>query len=226
MNFDEDLSGERNLVLCIECKQEIVNGASLCQHCKSYQDKRRWLQLPNNSLALLTSLISVLALAFPQIYGLFHTPYSDAKLQLPVFDGNTFRVLATNSGDSPAVLVGALIAGKYLPPATKVKLRDEKDAVIPPGAHLLTFDIIPLLDAETSYKGSLEVLTDRISGKGSVSEALRLSIHQANGDIYRQEFNLSSDNLFYLLQANADRCDSIEVPDFVNGCVGGGSEAE
>ena len=137
-------------VLCKQCCSAIPRGALICSHCSSYQDWRSWFSVSSTVLALLTALVSVLGIATPAIINVLHSPKSDAILQTPSLDGTTLRVVAVNRGDASASLIRARIDGDYLAGATKVRLRNDSDAIISPGSKLLTFDIIPLLDERQS----------------------------------------------------------------------------
>mgnify|MGYP006951132225 CR=1 FL=1 len=73
-------------------------------------------------------------------------------------DGTAVRVMIINTGDAPGMFVKAIPESDYLAGATKIKLRDDRSAIIAPGSNLLMFDIMPLLDQNQSYRNSLEML--------------------------------------------------------------------
>lgn len=208
--------------VCAQCRGSIPCGAKLCQHCKSYQDWRRWFSLPTSVLALLTALISVVGLVVPPLKTAFHTPRSDAYLSMPSLDGTTLRVVAVNRGDAPASLVRARIESEYLAGATKVRLRNDADAIILPGAKLLTFDIIPLLDEDQSYSGSLEAMTAVIGRKSLPKTEILFGIAQSLGSLDVLRYPIDNEGIFRLLRENADRCSAIGTPNFTNGCIGNG----
>lgn len=170
-------------------------------------------------LALLTALISVAGLALPPIINLVHTPRSDAFVTAPSLDGTTLRIVVVNRGDAPATFIRAQMVSDYLAPATRVKLRNDADAIIPPGSRLLTFDIIPLLDQRESYQGSMEMMLLMVQKKPAPQTAILFEITQSDGRQHLARFPLNASDLFELLRANASRCSAIKAPDFLNGCV-------
>jgi hypothetical protein len=217
---------DESQMLCKQCCSAIPRGARLCSHCSSYQDWRSWFSVSSTVLALLTALVSVLGIATPAVINVLHSPRSDAILQTPSLDGATLRVVAINRGDAPASLIRARIDGEYLAGATKVRLRNDGDAIISPGSKLLTFDIIPLLDANQSYDGSVEAITAIVSKKPLPVTSVLLGLAQSDGGISVLRFTLTDDDMFGLLRENADRCSSIDKPNLANGCVGYGASAE
>jgi len=142
---------------------------------------------------------------------------------MPALDGTILRVVAVNSGDAPATLAGARMHSNYLAPATKVRLRNDDDAIIPPGSKLLTFDIVPLLDEDTSYRDSLEIMGSIISNKDTPKTDIVIGLQQSDGSLGILTFDIDANDMLNLLRANADRCSAIKEPNFVNGCIGAGS---
>nr|AWM07765.1 hypothetical protein CIT39_15780 [Bradyrhizobium symbiodeficiens] len=214
---------DQSSVRCKQCCNDIPQGALLCSDCGSYQDWRGWFSVSSTVLALLTALLSVLGIVAPVIINALHSPRSDAFLQTPSIDGTTLRVLAVNRGDASASFVYARIDGDYLAGATKVRLRSDADAIISPGSKLLTFDIIPLLDETQSYDGSLEAMTAAVSGKPLPTTSVLLGLAQSDGGVSVLKYTLTNDEIFRLLRDNADRCSSIDKPNFTNGCIGNGA---
>lgn len=208
---------------CIECALTIPQAAKLCSHCDTYQDKRRFLHLSNTTLALLTALVSVLGVAAPAIYKAIHKPTSEAAIVDMAVDGTRLRVTAMNWGDAPAILGSVVVASDYLAPATKIRLRNDEQAVLKPGTNLLAFDVVPLLDEGQSYSGSLDAMTRMLTKQKEESEVL-FETMQSNGtrDIYR--LRLTNSDLFEILRANANRCSAIDKANFENGCIGPGEE--
>lgn len=138
-------------------------------------------------------------------------------------DGTTLRVVSVNRGDAPATFILAQMHSDYLAPATRVKLRNDADAIIPPGSKLLTFDIIPLLDEDESYRNSMEMMMAIVKKKHAPPTVVLFEIEQFDGRKVVAKFPLDEDDLFRLLRANADRCSAIERPDYANGCIGTGT---
>jgi hypothetical protein len=217
---------DQSHVLCKQCCNAIPKGARLCSNCSSYQDWRGWFSVSSTVLALLTALASVLGIATPAVINVLHSPKSDAILQTPSLDGTTLRVVAINRGDAPASLIRARIDGEYLAGATKVRLRNDGDAIISPGSKLLTFDIIPLLDEKQSYDGSLQAMTAVVSGKPLPATSVLLGLAQSDGSVSVLTFTLTDEDMFRLLRGNSDRCSGVDKPDFTNGCIGNGAPAE
>lgn len=212
--------------LCKQCKSPIPSGARICSKCNSYQDWRSVIPLSSTALALLTALVSVIGIAAPSVYKLFHTPRSEAELVMPSVDGTTLRVVALNRGDAPASLIRAWVDSEYLAAATKVRLRSDSDAIIPPGSKLLTFDVIPLLDEDDSYRSSLEMLNLVNRNEDAPRTEIRFHIFQSDGRYSIQSISLNSGQLFALLRSNSDRCSAIREINFENGCIGRGTPPE
>lgn len=207
---------------CKQCGEPIPTGARLCSHCHSYQDWRGWLPISPIVLALLTALVSLLPNAVSAIKTAICTPKSQATLKFAALDGTTLRVLAINKGDAPAALIHAGIKGEYLAGATKVRLRDDADAIIPPGSRLLTFKIIPLLDEDQFYSRSIEAMQAVYSKKPLPPTLVVISIAQSDGRTSMLSVPISDEEMFQLLRDNADRCSAIDNPNFSNGCIGSG----
>jgi hypothetical protein len=182
--------------------------------------------LSNITLALLTALISVLGVAGPSIYKLVHKPRSDAYLVNLAVDGTRIRVTAINWGDAPAVLGEAFVDSEYLAPATKVRLRSDGAALLPPGTSLISFDVIPLLDEGQSYAASLDAMTRMLAQKKKVEEVskIRFRVMQSDGVEQINDLRLTDSDLFQVFRANADRCSGVAKPNFDNGCIGPGDE--
>ncbi|MBV7489597.1 hypothetical protein [Pseudomonas sp. PDM30] len=212
--------------LCKQCRNPIPSSARICSKCNSYQDWRSFVPFSTTALALLTALISVMGIAAPALHKLVHTPHSQAALTMPSVDGTTLRVIAVNSGDAPASLIRAWVDSDYLAAATKVRLRNDADAIIQPGNKLLTFDVVPLLDEDDSYRSSLEMLSYIIQKKPGPRTEVRFHILQSDGRFAIQAVPLDAGELFALLRANADRCSAIATINFENGCIGRGTPPE
>ncbi|WP_177344608.1 hypothetical protein [Pseudomonas sp. PA1(2017)] len=211
---------------CKQCRQEIPADALICANCNSYQDWRSFIPFSNTALALLTALISVAGIAIPSVYNLVHKPRSDAYLSMPSVDGTTLRVVALNNGDAPASIIKAWVDSEYLAAATKIRLRNDEDAIIHPGSQLLTFDVIPLLDEDDSYRGSIEMLSYYMRNEPPPRTEIRFHVLQSDGRFQIQAINLDAGKLFNLLRANADRCSAITSINFENGCIGRGTPPE
>ena len=212
--------------LCKQCKSEIPSGARICAKCNSYQDWRSVIPFSNTALALLTALVSVIGIATPAVYSVVHKPRSEAVLTMPSVDGTTLRVVAINRGDAPASLIKAWVDSEYLAAATKVRLRNDSDAIIHPGSQLLTFDIVPLLDEDDSYRSSLEMLTYITQNKEAPRTEIRFHVFQSDGRFVVQAISLDAGQLFSLLRSNADRCSAVKEINFENGCIGRGTPPE
>ncbi|HET9639508.1 MAG TPA: hypothetical protein VFP12_09905 [Allosphingosinicella sp.] len=213
--------------LCKQCRNSIAAGAKICATCNSYQDWRSVVPISNTALALLTALVSTSAIAAPALYKFVHTPRSEATLSMPAIDGTTLRVVALNQGDAPASVIKAWVSSEYLAGATKVRLRNDNDAILRPGSQLLTFDIVPLLDEGDSYRSSMEMIHYIIKKEPAPETEIRFHLLQSDGRVDVQAMSLDAEDLFRLLRANADRCSAIKEINFDNGCVGRGlSEKE
>lgn len=88
---------------CRVCKEEIMDGASRCIHCGSYQDYRRYFKISSSVLALLIALISVITWATPVLKDALKP--TDAKLEFyfigPMPSGH-IMITVTNKGTEPA----------------------------------------------------------------------------------------------------------------------------
>ena len=209
--------------LCRQCKNLIPQQARLCSHCNSYQDWRSWFWVSNTTLALLTALVSVISIIAPTFYKYFHTPQSKAVLTAPSLDGTTLRIIAVNRGDASASLTAARVSSEYLAPATKVRFRNDSDAIIPPGSKLITFDVIPLMNEDESYKKSIDIIGVVISKKPNPPTEIIFRLQQSNGEFSFHGFQIKDEDMFRLLRSNADRCSSIKEANFENGCIGSGA---
>ncbi|WP_187329595.1 hypothetical protein [Advenella mimigardefordensis] len=145
---------------------------------------------------------------------------------MPSVDGTTLRIVAINRGDASASLIKAWVDSEYLAAATKVQLRNDSDAIIHPGSQLITFDIVPLLDEDDSYRSSLEMLNFVIQNKEPPRTEIRFHIFQSDGRFVVQGISLDAEQLFSLLRSNADRCSAVTVVNFENGCIGRGTPPE
>jgi hypothetical protein len=211
---------------CKQCRHAIPAGALICATCNSYQNWRSLIPFSNTALALLTALVSTTAISAPALYKLVHTPRSEATLTMPSVDGTTLRVVAINEGDAPASIIKAWVSSDYLAGATKIRLRNDSDAILPPGSKLLKFDIVPLLDEDDSYRSSMEMIGYIIENKPAPRTEIRFHIRQSDGRFAVQAMSLDAGDLFTLLRANADRCSSIKEVSFDNGCIGRGMPPE
>jgi hypothetical protein len=107
---DVGVDGEKSAPapLCPECKQPVLEGATICAGCKSYLDWRRFLVFGQTTLALLVALIAVLTAFIPVLRDVL-TP-KDSNLSFN-YQGPTsfgFEVLISNTGIRPAVLHNAV----------------------------------------------------------------------------------------------------------------------
>lgn len=195
----------------------------MCATCNSYQDWRSFVPFSNTALALLTALVSTTAIAAPAIYKLIHTPRSEASLSMPSVDGTALRVVGLNRGDAPASVIKAWIDSDYLAAATKVRLRNDADAILNPGSKMLTFDIVPLLDEDDSFRSSMEMMHFITTKTPPPKTEIRFHIRQSDGRFIVQAVPLDAEDLFGLLRANADRCSAIKEITFENGCIGRGT---
>jgi hypothetical protein len=222
--MESEASEQKNF--CRECMTEIPNLARVCAICNSYQDWRRFVPFSNTAMALLTALVSVIGLATPAVYKVIHTPHSDAYLTMPSIDGTTLRIVAVNQGDAPASLVRAWVDSDYLAAATKIRLRNDSDAILPPGSRLISFDIIPLLDEDDSYRSSLEMLALIYKDKPAPRTEIHFKVFQSDGRYAIQAVSLDAGELFHLLRNNSDRCSAVKEINFENGCIGRGTPPE
>ena len=208
---------------CRQCRHSMPAGATICATCKSYQDWRSIIPFSNTALALLTALVSTTALAFPVIQKAIHTPTSQATLTMPSLDGTTLRIIALNRGDAPAAITHVWVDSDYLAAATKVRFRDDAEAILKPGSQLLTFDILPLLDEDDSYRSSMEMLSHVVQHERAPRTEIRFDVQQSDGRFAIQAVKLDAGDLFSLLRANADRCSAMSELNFENGCIGRGT---
>lgn len=211
---------------CRQCKLPIPNGAKICTHCQSYQDWRRWFSVSTTVLALLTALISVLSFTLPGFIRLVHSPVSELASPIISIEGLTVRVLVNNTGDAPGFFVRAVTKSDYLAGATKVRLREDQKAVIVPGANLLTFDVVPLLTQEESYRNSVDMIELIIQNKEVSKTEIVFQFGESDGGMRMARLDLDAQRLFELMRANSDRCSAVKEPDFYNGCIGPGATPE
>ncbi len=214
---------EEQTTNCTQCCLPIPKKATICTHCQSHQDWRGFFSISNTVLALLTALVSVLAVAIPPLYNSMHTPKSNMADPMISLDGTTVRVLINNRGDASGVFVRADVRSDYLAGATKVRLREDQRAVIAPGTNLLMFDVVPLLTKEDSYRNSIEMIELLIQEKEAPKTEIIFQFGDSDGATKVARLSLDANNLFELMRANSDRCSAVPAPDFYNGCIGPGA---
>lgn len=90
---------------CIVCKNQINDGATKCVHCDEYQNFRRYLKFPQNVLALLIALISVITVLIP-ILRSGHRPISEDQVSFSwLFAGrHSMTILMHNESDEDAFI--------------------------------------------------------------------------------------------------------------------------
>lgn len=83
---------------CVECKLEIPAEATICTHCDSYQDWRRFFAVGDMTLTSIIALFSVLGIAIPIIMDAIRP--KSAILHFEVFQGvdRTITLLVSNTG--------------------------------------------------------------------------------------------------------------------------------
>lgn len=225
----KDTQSDEVKATCRHCKHPIPRDARICSICNSYQDWRGSLPITSTALAVLTALISVISIAVPSAIKAFHHSQSAAYLTMPTFDGTALHIIAVNKGDAPAALIPAHIESDLLAGATKVRVRNDGAAYIPPGTQQITFDIIPLLSGDQAYKASLDVMANLVPDKAGKTQSNKvlghvvLGVMQSNGNYAVSKIPISTSDMFKLLRDSADRCDSEKDPSFINGCIGNGS---
>ncbi|MBZ9683240.1 hypothetical protein LB531_21520 [Mesorhizobium sp. CO1-1-2] len=213
---------KQRMMNCEQCRLAIPEGASVCTHCQSYQDWRRWFSVSSTVLALLTALISVLSFAVPSFVNLLHRAHSDLAAPMITLEGTTVRLLVVNNGDASGVFVRAFTESEYLADATKIRLRDDQKAVVTPGTNLLMFDVVPLLNQEQSYNNSVEMIQLGLEHKEAPKTDIVFVFGDSDGQLRVSRLALDANLLFELMRANSDRCSAIKDPDFYNGCIGPG----
>lgn len=138
-------------------------------------------------------------------------------------DGTTIRAMVTNKGDAAGMFVQAFVQSEYLAPATKIRLRDDKNASIIPGSNILVFDIIPLLTSDESYSNSVHMLELMESKQSPPKTDIIFQFGESDGTLKYTTYTLDLDQLFLLMRANFGRCSAVSRPDFENGCIGPGA---
>lgn len=148
---------------------------------------------------------------------------------MPSFDGTTLHMIAVNRGDAPAALLPAHVESDILAGATKVRLRNDGAAYIPPGTQQVTFDVVPPLSGGQAYKASLDVMSNLLpnnEGKENgdkIVGTVILGVMQSDGNYAVDKVPINVDEMFSLLRDDADRCQSEKHSSFENGCIGNGS---
>lgn len=208
-------------VSCVACKLLIPEGASVCTHCQSHQGLLRFIPISDTALALIIALFSTVSTSVIALHNTFHTPTSEAFISSTEVDGTTLRLIAVNTGDAPAVISEAWIKNRYLAPATRIKLRDDHEAIIPPGSKIIILDVVPLLDEVTSHKISLKAFEYQVGGIDP-DATLTFKVTQSDGSFHIQSRPMTIDEFHDIFRANADRCSAIDEPNYENGCIGNG----
>jgi hypothetical protein len=90
---------------CFACGNSIPIGATLCTHCKSYQDWRRVFGFSTTALALLTALVSVSTTGAPVILQLIRGDNSNIAVSYQgIYRRQAVKMVAFNSGNRPATI--------------------------------------------------------------------------------------------------------------------------
>ncbi|NQT12742.1 MAG: hypothetical protein HQ582_08335 [Planctomycetes bacterium] len=102
---------------CVDCALPIPANAKVCTKCNGYQQGwRRYVRFSDTVLALLIALISVLAVAIPNMLRLFENPKTEIKACLIGSEqvSSTFivNVWVTNIGERPGFIKGVSITSK------------------------------------------------------------------------------------------------------------------
>ena len=102
-------------VLCPMCRLPVQQGAKICINCKSDLTWRRYLQVSQTTLALLTALIAVVAAVGPELKDLFAS--AEPRLSVILLDATAseLSLLVANSGLPPGVLASATVWIEWRP---------------------------------------------------------------------------------------------------------------
>lgn len=175
------------------------------------------LPLSTTVLALLTALVSVVSLALPQAYGWVHKNASHASLILPVMDGATLRLVATNSGDAPAILARAMTL-EHSGPEILLRLTRTEDSFIPTGSHQVAYAVIPLLEAKEARALSERIIADINSGKAPEPLIVQIRVIQYDQKNNLHHIRILPKQLAVALRYHADHCDSLDIKTVEDGC--------
>jgi hypothetical protein len=95
---------------CKNCAEPIPKQADFCNHCKTYQDWRRFFAFPGTILPQLAALVPVVTAVvgvFFYVHNCTGNSYTTASIMTPTAE--TISVLLSNSGPKRSMLRGAVL---------------------------------------------------------------------------------------------------------------------
>lgn len=185
---------------CLQCRLTIPAGATLCHHCKSHQDWRRYLSLSTTVLALLVALLSVASMALPTLIDLTRRPRSALALSNPIIRGSDVYVVVSNLGDRPAVLEKAYLTGP-IEGIPEAEIQHPAQSFIPPGSRQVGYRL-------KFQMNSLDGLKSGVSLLGAGHEAAKLVVwgRESDGEERRFEFPLPGTDVAQAILNHARGC--------------------
>lgn len=210
---------------CRQCKSLIPVGARLCRECKSYQDWRGFLNISTAMMALIIAALSVATVAAPVFYKIFGLNKSKIVIGAPIIEGETLRVIVTNTGTMP----GAIRAPRVYSSMNRehsnwfewlnLGFVRSSDSYIAPGSKLIEFDIPLQMSAASALN-----LTDEIF-KNNRAYKLEIEVVNSDGSTSEEEAVLNGSDVRKLLFDHAYACQSQQEQSFDNGCASTEEEA-
>jgi hypothetical protein len=94
---------------CKICAEEINRNATICIHCKSYQDWRSAFGFSTTALSLIVALVSVLTVALPVMKDVITPKNSYLTYTVQGSTQNSVYVLISNLGSRPGSITSAAL---------------------------------------------------------------------------------------------------------------------
>lgn len=99
---------------CTSCGEPIKIAATVCIHCQSFQDWRRFFTLGTTVTSLLIALLSVTALTAPMIKRMITSEDSDISLAFASSRPHYTTFIATNQGNRAGTITDVTLTLKKL----------------------------------------------------------------------------------------------------------------
>lgn len=131
---------------CKACRRSILKGARKCTHCGSYQNWRQILDVSQVTIALLITLITLIASTAPRLYDWLYA-HSDLRPELRQVYQQYFELFASNPGNRTGRLADVkLIVETSSGPKHELLLQVYGNASILPQQDGLVSAFVPVED--------------------------------------------------------------------------------
>ena len=130
---------------CVFCKSPLLEGATLCLQCKSFQG--RWRRLFSSlDIKSLVALVPIVTLAFAFLQDRFKSHGSDIQVTVLHCETDKIHLMASNIGDRTGVVKSVrarlVVNGKRSQDVTTLKGSDQFEVVTPDEPSFL--ELVPV----------------------------------------------------------------------------------